>query len=211
MAGMDTIAITVEWAMAELLRHPRVIQKAHYELDKIIGHERNMMEEDLKNLPYLQAIIKEALRMHPPTPLMLPHKANANINIEGYDVPKGTTVHVNVWAIARDPDIWLNPHEFRPERFLEEEVDMMGHDFRLLPFGAGRRVCLGAQLGLNLVTLMLGNLLHHFDWCPPSGVKVEEISMAEIPGVVSYMATPLQIVPLPRLPTHLYKRILVDM
>lgn len=207
MAGMDTIAITVEWAMTELLRHPRVIQKAHYELDDIIGHERYITEEDMINLPYLQAIIKEALRMHPPTPLMLPHKANANINIQGYDIPKGTIVLVNVWAIARDSEIWLNPHEFRPERFLDEEdVDIMGHDFRLLPFGAGRRICMGAQMSINLVTLMLGHLLHHFDWCPPVGVKPEEISMAEIPGVVSYMATPLQIVPLPRLAAHLYKR-----
>ncbi|KAL2895686.1 Cytochrome P450 98A2 [Bienertia sinuspersici] len=122
MAGMDTIAITVEWAMAELLRHPRVIQKAHHELDRTIGHERNMVEEDLENLPYLQAIIKESLRMHPPTPLMLPHKASCNIKIEGYDIPKGTTILVNVWAIARDPNIWIDPHEFRPERFLEEDV-----------------------------------------------------------------------------------------
>lgn len=210
MAGMDTIAITIEWAMAELLRHPRVIQKGHDELDHIIGHERNIVEKDLENLPYLQSIIKEALRMHPPTPLMLPHKANANLNIEGYEIPKGTSVLVNVWAIARDPDIWPNPHEFKPERFFEEDVDITGHDFRILPFGAGRRVCMGAKMSISLVTLMLGHLLQHFDWRPPNGVKAEEISMAEIPGVVSYMATPLQIVPLPRLPSHLYKRIIVD-
>ncbi|KAK9725889.1 hypothetical protein RND81_05G175800 [Saponaria officinalis] len=210
MAGMDTIGITVEWAMAELLRHPQVLQKAQQELDQVIGQERIMNEDDLINLPYLQAIIKETLRMHPPTPLMLPHCANSNIKIGGYDVPKDTIVHVNVWAIGRDPDIWTDPHEFRPERFFEEDVDIKGHDFRLLPFGSGRRVCLGTQLGLNLVTLILGRLLHHFNWSLPSGVRVKEISMCEIPGTISYMATPLQVVPHSRLPSHLYNYVVLD-
>ncbi|XAR48314.1 hypothetical protein NMG60_11031085 [Bertholletia excelsa] len=210
-AGMDTTAITAEWAMAELIKNPRVQQKAQEELDRVIGHERVMTEADFSNLPYLQSVAKEALRLHPPTPLMLPHKANANVKIGGYDIPKGSNVLVNVWAVARDPAVWKNPLEFRPERFLEEDVDMKGHDFRLLPFGAGRRVCPGAQLGTNLVTSMLGHLLHHFCWTPPEGVKPEGIDMLESPGLVTYMKTPLQAVAKPRLPAHLYKRIAVDM
>ncbi|KAL9240061.1 hypothetical protein vseg_014322 [Gypsophila vaccaria] len=210
MAGMDTIGITVEWAIAELLRHPQALQRAQQEVDQVIGQERIMNEDDLVNLPYLQALIKETLRMHPPTPLMLPHCANSNIKIGGYDVPKDTIVHVNVWAIGRDPDIWTSPHEFRPERFLEEDVDIKGHDFRLLSFGSGRRVCLGTQLGLNLVMLMLGRLLHHFDWSLPSGVRVEDVSMCEIPGTVSYMAIPIKVVPLSRLSSHLYNRQVMD-
>ncbi|RDX64388.1 Cytochrome P450 98A2 [Mucuna pruriens] len=206
-AGMDTTAISVEWAMAELIRNPRVQQKAQEELDKVIGLERVMTEADFSSLPYLQCVAKEALRLHPPTPLMLPHRANADVKVGGYDIPKGSNVHVNVWAVARDPTVWKNPLEFRPERFLEEDVDMKGHDFRLLPFGAGRRVCPGAQLGINLVTSMLGHLLHHFCWAPPEGIKPDEVDMGENPGLVTYMRTPLQAVASPRLPSQLYKRV----
>ncbi|XP_058737817.1 cytochrome P450 98A2-like [Vicia villosa] len=209
-AGMDTTAISVEWAMAELIKNPRVQQKAQEELDKVIGFERVMTETDFSSLPYLQSVAKEALRLHPPTPLMLPHRANANVKIGGYDIPKGSNVHVNVWAVARDPAVWKNPLEFRPERFLEEDVDMKGHDFRLLPFGAGRRVCPGAQLGINMVTSMLGHLLHHFCWAPPEGVNPEEIDMVENPGMVTYMRTPLQVVASPRLPSDLYKHVPAD-
>ncbi|KAF5474302.1 hypothetical protein F2P56_006214 [Juglans regia] len=209
-AGMDTIAISVEWGMAELIKNPRVQQKAQEELDRVIGFERIVTEADFSILPYLQCVAKEALRLHPPTPLMLPHRANADVKIGGYDIPKESNVHVNVWAIAHDPAVWKNPFEFRPERFLEEDVDMKGHDFRLLPFGAGRRVCPGAQLGINLVTSMLAHLLHHFVWTPPEGMKAEEIDMSENPGLVTYMRTPLQAVATPRLPSHLNKRVAVD-
>ncbi|XP_077218036.1 cytochrome P450 98A2-like [Tasmannia lanceolata] len=210
-AGMDTTAISVEWAMAELVRNPRVQQKAQEELDKVIGPNRIMSESDFPSLPYLNCITKEAMRLHPPTPLMLPHKATADLKIGGYDIPKGTNVHVNVWALARDPAHWKDPLEFRPERFLEEDVDIKGHDFRLLPFGAGRRVCPGAQLAINLVQSMLGHLLHQFCWAPPEGVGPKEIDMSENPGLVTYMRAPLQAVPTPRLPAQLYKRVAVDM
>ncbi|KAH7446514.1 hypothetical protein KP509_01G060100 [Ceratopteris richardii] len=205
-AGMDTTAISVEWAMAELVRNPNVQQKAQEELDRVIGMEDVVKEVDFAKLPYLQCIVKESLRLHPPTPLMLPHKATEDVKIGGYDVPKGTVVHVNVWAIARDPVIWKDPLTFRPERFLEEDVDIKGHDFRLLPFGAGRRVCPGAQLGLNLVQLMLARLLHQFSWSPPEGMQGNDIDMTERPGVVTFMAKPLEAVAQPRLPGHLYSR-----
>ncbi|XP_075520494.1 cytochrome P450 98A2-like [Primulina tabacum] len=209
-AGMDTTAISVEWAMAELIKNPRIQQKVQDEIDCVIGHERVMNEMDFSNLPYLQCVAKEALRLHPPTPLMLPHRANANVKIGGYDIPKGSNVHVNVWAVARDPKVWKNSLEFWPERFLEEDVDMKGHDFRLLPFGAGRRVCPGAQLGINLVTSMIGHLMHHFSWAPRNGSSIEEINMEENPGLVTYMRTPLEAVPTPRLLPQLYVRTTVD-
>ncbi|XP_058210599.1 cytochrome P450 98A2-like [Rhododendron vialii] len=211
IAGMHTTAISVEWAMAEVIKNPRVQQKVQEELDRVVGYERVMTESDFSNLPYLQCVTKEAMRLHPPTPLLLPHKAKSSVKIDGYDIPKGSHVHVNVWAVARDPEVWKNPNEFRPERFLEEDVDMKGHDFRLLPFGAGRRFCPGAQLGINLVTSMLGHLLHHFWWTPPEGVKAEEIDMSENPGTATYMRTPIQAVANPRLPAHLYKRGVVDL
>ncbi|XP_010525432.1 PREDICTED: cytochrome P450 98A3 [Tarenaya hassleriana] len=210
-AGMDTTSISSEWAMAEMIRNPRVQQKVQEELDRVVGRDRILTEPDFSTLPYLQCVVKESMRLHPPTPLMLPHRANADVTIGGYHIPKGSNVLVNVWAVARDPTVWKDPLEFRPERFLEEDVDMKGHDFRLLPFGAGRRVCPGAQLGINLVTSMLGHLLHHFVWTPPEGKKPEDIDMSESPGLVTYMRTPLQAVVTPRLPADLYKRIAVDM
>ncbi|KAL1813449.1 hypothetical protein ACET3Z_023514 [Daucus carota] len=209
-AGMDTTSISAEWAMAELVKNPRVQRKAQEELDRVIGSDRIMTEADFSKLPYLQCVAKEALRLHPPTPMMLPHKASANTKLGGYDIPKGSIVHVNVWAIARDPALWKDPLEFWPERFLEQDVDMKGHDFRLLPFGAGRRICPGAQLAINLVTSMLGHLLHHFTWTPPEGVKPEEVDMTENPGMVTYMKTPVQAVATPRLAPELYKRVPLD-
>eukprot|EP00252_Welwitschia_mirabilis_P014110 TRINITY_DN31150_c0_g1_i1.p1 TRINITY_DN31150_c0_g1~~TRINITY_DN31150_c0_g1_i1.p1 ORF type:complete len:516 (+),score=103.72 TRINITY_DN31150_c0_g1_i1:211-1548(+) len=206
-AGMDTTAITAEWAMAELVRNPRVQQKAQEELDRVIGMDRVLNETDFPNLPYLTCIVKEAMRLHPPTPLMLPHKASENVKIGGYDIPKGSNVHVNVWAIGRDPKVWKEPLTFRPERFMEEDVDLKGHDYRLLPFGAGRRVCPGTQLGLYLVQSMVGHLLHHFVWTPPEGMKADDIDLTETPGLVTFMAKPIEAVATPRLPAHLYKRV----
>nr|AYK02678.1 coumarate 3-hydroxylase [Catalpa fargesii] len=208
-AGMDTTTITVEWAMAEMVRNPRVQQKVQEELDRVVGTNRIMTEADIPNLPYLQRVTKECFRMHPPTPLMLPHKANTNVKIGGYDIPKGATVSVNAWALARDPAVWKNPLEFRPERFQEEDIDMKGTDYRLLPFGSGRRICPGAQLAIYLVTSMLGHMLHHFTWTPPEGVKPEDMDMMEQPGTVTYMRTPLQAVPTPRLSAELFKRVAV--
>lgn len=206
-AGMDTTAITVEWAMAELIRNPDVQRKAQEELDNVVGYERVVTEGDFRDLPYLQAVAKEALRLHPPTPLMLPHKATEDVKVGGFDIPKGSTVHVNAFAIARDPSTWKDPESFRPERFLEEDIDIKGTDFRVIPFGAGRRVCPGAQLGLVLVQIMLGRLLHHFTWSPPEGMRPEDIDLTERPGVVTFMLKPLQAVATPRLPSALYRTV----
>ncbi|XP_062030007.1 cytochrome P450 98A2-like [Rosa rugosa] len=203
-AGMDTIAITAEWAMAELIKNPTVQWKAQEELDRVIGLDQPVTEADISNLPYLECVAKEALRLHPPTPLMLPHRANANVKIGGYDIPKGTAVHVNVWAIGRDPKVWQDPYRFRPERFIETKE----HGFGFLPFGAGRRMCPAAQVGTTLVTLMLAHLLHSFAWSSPEGLQPKEIDMSESPGLVCYMKTPLIAVPRLRLPEHLYKHML---
>lgn len=166
---------------------------------QVVGRDRVATEADLNKLPYLQAVAKEALRLHPPTPLMLPHKATERTKLGGYDIPKGAVVHCNVYAIGRDPAVWAEPLRFRPERFLEEDVDVKGHDYRLLPFGAGRRVCPGAQLGLNMVQLMLARLLHQFSWAPPPSVTPASIDLTERPGVVTFMATPVLAVATPRL------------
>lgn len=207
-AGMETSSISIEWSMAEMVRNPRVQKKVQEELDRVVGPNRVMTEDDIPNLPYLQCVVKECFRMHIPTPLMLPHKANTDVKIGGYDIPKGTTVEVNAWAIGRHPSVWKDPLEFRPERFEEEDVDMRGSDFRLIPFGSGRRVCPGAKLGINMVTSSLGHLLHSFTWAPPPGVKTGDLDMMERPGQITYMRTAIEAVPTPRLASaDLFKRI----
>ncbi|XP_065847905.1 cytochrome P450 98A2-like [Euphorbia lathyris] len=206
-AGIDTTAITVEWGMAEIMRNPRVQCKIQEELDSVIGLNRTMSESDISKLSYLECFVKEVLRLHPPTPLMLPHKASEDVKVGGYDIPKGTIVCVNVRAIGTDPNNWEDPSEFRPERFLEEDVDLKGSDFRVLPFGAGRRMCPAAQLSVNLVASMIGHLCHHFRWRPPFGVLPEEIDMSGTPALVNYIRTPLLGVPKVRLQAHLYNHI----
>lgn len=204
-AGGDTTAISVEWAMAEVIKNKSIQKRVQEELNHVTGLDHLITESDVSKLRYLQCVVKEVLRLHPPTPLMLPHKAIKDVKIGGYDFPEGSSVHINVWAIARSPENWTNPLEFQPERFLEEDVDVKGNDFRLIPFGSGRRICPGAQLGIDIVTSMLGHLLHHFCWDLPEGIKPVEIDMLENPGLVTYMRTPFEAVATPRLPLHLYQ------
>ncbi|GAB2211966.1 hypothetical protein Droror1_Dr00025306 [Drosera rotundifolia] len=164
IAGTDTTSRTLECAMAELLHNPDKLKKAEEELDQVIGKGNPVKEEDIARLPYLQSIIKETLRLHPPIPLLLPRKVGVDTMLCGCTVPKNAQVLVNVWAIGRDPKLWENPHSFEPERFIGTEVDVKGQHFELIPFGAGRRMCPGYPLVLRMLPLMLGSLIHPFNW-----------------------------------------------
>ncbi|OIS99493.1 flavonoid 3'-monooxygenase [Nicotiana attenuata] len=161
VAGSDTSSSTVEWAITELIRNPRILAQAQQEIDKEVG-------KNLTQLTYLEALVKETLRVHPTTPLSLPRIASENCEINGYFIPKGSTLLVNVWAIARDPNEWADPLEFRPERFLpggeKPKVDVRGNNFEVIPFGAGRRICAGMNLGIRMVQLMTATLIHAFNW-----------------------------------------------
>ncbi|KAK9117549.1 hypothetical protein Sjap_016496 [Stephania japonica] len=163
--GTDTVAILLEWAMARMVLHPEIQAKAQEELDRVVGPNGPVNDTHLPNLPYIQAIVKETLRMHPPGPLLSwARLATHDVHVDKVLIPAGTTAMVNMWAIAHDPSIWADPWTFRPERFVEEEVSVMGSDLRLAPFGSGRRVCPGKALGLATVHLWLARLLHHFEW-----------------------------------------------
>ena len=129
IAGSDTSAITTEWAMAELLRKPEVLQKTRRELIEVIGSERAVKESDMDQLPYLQAVVKETMRLHPAAPLLLPYKAKNHAEICGYTIPKDAQVLVNAWAIGRDPKYWNDPFLFCPERLLDTSLDYRGRDF----------------------------------------------------------------------------------
>jgi flavonoid 3'-monooxygenase len=208
-AGTDTTSSTVEWALAELIRHKDVLTQAQRELDDIVGQDRLVTESDLPHLTFLTAVIKETFRLHPSTPLSLPRVATEDCEVEGYRIPKGTTLLVNVWAIARDPASWgPDALEFRPARFLagglHESVDVKGSDYELIPFGAGRRICAVLSWGLRMVTLMTATLVHAFDWSLVDGLTPEKLDMEEAYGLTLQRAAPLMVRPIPRLLSSAY-------
>lgn len=208
-AGTDTSSSTVEWAIAELIRNPQLLKQAQEEMDNVVGRERLVTELDLSRLTFLQAIVKETFRLHPSTPLSLPRIASESCEIDGYHIPKGSTLLVNVWAIARDPKMWADPLEFRPARFLpggeKADVDVRGNDFEVIPFGAGRRICAGMSLGLRMVQLLIATLVQTFDWELADGLMPEKLNMEEAYGLTLQMAAPLMVHPRPRLAPHVYE------
>nr|BAE47005.1 flavonoid 3'-hydroxylase [Vitis vinifera] len=207
-AGTDTSSSTVEWAIAELIRHPEMMAQAQQELDAVVGRGRLVTDLDLPQLTYLQAIIKETFRLHPSTPLSLPRMAAESCEINGYHIPKNATLLVNVWAIARDPEVWEKPLEFRPSRFLpggeRPNADVRGNDFEVIPFGAGRRICAGMSLGLRMVHLLTATLVHAFNWELPEGQVAEKLNMDEAYGLTLQRAAPLMVHPLPRLSPQVF-------
>ncbi|XP_027357920.1 cytochrome P450 81E8-like [Abrus precatorius] len=175
LAGTDTSAVTLEWAMSNLLNHPEILQKAKQEIDTHIGQDRLVDEPDIPNLPYLQSIINETFRLHPAAPMLVPHLSSEDCTIGGYKIPKNTILLVNAWAIHRDPSLWSDPTLFKPERFEKE-----GEANKLLQFGLGRRACPGANLAQRTVGLTLALLIQCFEWKRTSD---EEIVMIEGKGL----------------------------
>ncbi|XP_034225112.1 trimethyltridecatetraene synthase-like [Prunus dulcis] len=202
--GTDTSATTVEWAMSELMKQPHLIEKATEELDRVIGRGRWVEEKDIPQLPYIDAIMKETMRMHPVAVMLAPHLALEDCNVGGYDICKGTRVFVNTWSMGREPSQWDAPDEFNPDRFLGRSIDVKGQNFELLPFGSGRRMCPGYSLGLKMIRSSLANLLHGFNWKLPGNMKPEDLSMEEVFGLATPRKFPLVAVVEPRLPAHLY-------
>jgi len=206
-AGSDTTAKTLEWAMAEFIRNPEKMKRAQAELDQVVGRNRRVEESDTDRLPYLRAVMKEVFRLHPVAPLLVPHRADSDCEIEGLLIPKHTQVIVNMWAIGRDPAIWNEPSKFVPERFLDDKmnnVDYRGQHFELIPFGAGRRICAGLPLASRMIHLVLASLIHSFEWAPAKGMSAEEMDMTEKFGITMAKAVPLEIIPVPRLPRDAY-------
>ncbi|EOX91576.1 Cytochrome P450, family 81, subfamily D, polypeptide 5, putative [Theobroma cacao] len=186
LAGTDTTAVTLEWAMSNLLNHPRILEKARAELDAQIGQERWVEETDLSKLHYLQNIISETLRLYPAAPLLIPHLASDYCTVGGYDLPPEAIVFVNAWAIQRDPELWEDSTSFKPERF--EGREGTTHN-KLMPFGLGRRACPGMGLAHRAVGVALGSLIQCFEW---EKVSDKEIDMTEGTGVTMRKVEPLE-------------------
>lgn len=205
VGGTESSAITVEWAISELLKKPKLFEKATEELDRVIGSTRWVEERDMSNLPYIEAIIKETMRLHPVAPMLSPRMSLEDCKVNGYDIKAGTRIFVNIWTIGRDPKIWEDPDMFRPERFLGKDIDVKGQNFALLPFGSGRRMCPGYNLGLKVIQSSLANILHGFKWKLPNEMGLEDLNMEESFGITTPKKFPLVVVAEPRLPLHLYE------
>ncbi|XP_015641770.1 dolabradiene monooxygenase [Oryza sativa Japonica Group] len=205
-AGSETSATTLEWVMAELIRNPKAMRKATAEVRRAFAADGVVLESALGKLHYMHLVIRETFRLHTPLPLLLPRECREPCRVLGYDVPRGTQVLVNVWAIGRDERYWPggSPEEFRPERFEDGEaaaaVDFRGADFELLPFGAGRRMCPGLAFGLANVELALASLLFHFDWEAPDVADPAEFDMTEGFGITARRKADLPLRPTLRVP-----------
>ncbi|XP_016502493.2 cytochrome P450 78A6-like [Nicotiana tabacum] len=194
--GTDTVAVLIEWILARMVIHPQVQFKVQNELDKIVGESRAVTESDVSEMIYLPAVIKEVLRLHPPGPLLSwARLAITDTKVDGYHVPAGTTAMVNMWAITRDPDVWADPLEFKPERFVNgaEGLDfsVLGSDLRLAPFGSGRRTCPGKTLGLTTVTFWVATLLHEFRFGPVDNNS--SVDLSEVLRLSCEMVNPLTV------------------
>ncbi|XP_057810419.1 premnaspirodiene oxygenase-like [Salvia miltiorrhiza] len=185
IGGTETTATTIDWTMVELIRNPRVMDKAQDEVRQALkgkGPDKN--DVVIHNLKYLKLVIKESLRLHPPGPTV-PRASHEEHVINGYTIPARAKVMVNIWAIQRDPSFWKDPEEFEPERFENQTVDFAGGDFQYLPFGTGRRICPGITFALASIELALAQLLYNFDWKLPEGVRAKDLDMIENVGLAS--------------------------
>ncbi|TXG52105.1 hypothetical protein EZV62_021274 [Acer yangbiense] len=195
VAGTETSAASVIWAMTYLMKHPRVMKKAQEEIRDLTGKKDFVDEDDIHRFSYLEAVLKETMRLQPVVPLLLPRETINKCNLDGYEIPPKMTVLVNALAIGRDPEVWENPDEFYPERFIGNSIDMKGQNFELLPFGAGRRSCPGMLMGIVTVELALANLLYKYDWEMPIGMVKEDLDLDSLPGVTMHKKNALCLVP----------------
>ncbi|XP_047071227.1 cytochrome P450 78A9-like [Lolium rigidum] len=200
--GTDTVAVVIEWVLARMVMHQDAQARVHEELDRVVGRRKAVTESDAASLVYLQAVIKEVLRLHPPGPLLSwARLATSDVDVGGFLVPAGTTAMVNMWAITHDPAVWTEPTEFRPDRFLAgpsrdhaagaAEFSITGSDLRLAPFGSGRRSCPGKSLAIATVGFWVATLLHEFEWMPPSS-DGHGVDLSEVLGLSCEMAAPLE-------------------
>ncbi|GAB4831118.1 hypothetical protein Ancab_040229 [Ancistrocladus abbreviatus] len=206
IAGCSTIAVAMVWTISLLLNNEHVLKRAQNELDQKVGKSRWVEECDIKSLAYLQAIIHETLRLYPPGSLGFPHEAREDCCVDGYHIPKGTVLLINMWKVYRDPHVWIDPEKFMPERFLTnlETCNAGKYHFQLFPFGLGRRSCPGMPLALQVIHLVTARLIQGFNLSTPMGMPVD---MSEKPSGIMFKALPVEVTITPRLDPKLYQEI----
>ncbi|KAJ7946410.1 Cytochrome P450 [Quillaja saponaria] len=181
-AGTDTSSTITEWAMSEMMKNPRVMEKAQTEIRQTFKGKKEFHESDIEELNYLKLVIKETFRLHPPAPLLLPRECREACKIDGYEIPIKTKVIINAWAIGRDPKYWHDADSFIPERFSGNTIYFKGTNFEFIPFGAGRRMCPGISFGIANIELPLARLVYHFNWELPNRMKPQDFDMTETFG-----------------------------
>ncbi|KAL8487594.1 hypothetical protein ACS0TY_024058 [Phlomoides rotata] len=192
--GIETTATTTDWAMAELMRNPRVMRKVQSEIRESLKGKTTVENKDVQGLKYLKLVVKESLRLHPPIPV-LPRKCRQECRVGGYTIPNKAKVMINVHSLGRDPQYWNDPETFQPERFDNTSLDFLGSDYEFLPFGAGKRNCPGLNFGMANVEFSLAQLLYHFDWKLPQGMSPVDVDMTEIEGLAVLRKNPLFVIP----------------
>nr|XP_043629504.1 cytochrome P450 93A2-like [Erigeron canadensis] len=197
LGGTHSAASTVEWGLSELINHPNIMKKAIEEIHQVVGGNRLLQESDIPNLPYLQAIVKETLRLHPAAPV-IPRQSTEDFMVAGYHIPAKTDIFINVWALGRDPNHWENPYEFWPERFQENDLDVRGQHFHMLPFGSGKRLCPGISLAQFMIHTTLGAMIQCFDWKAGKDGNLPSVDMKEGLGLTITRANRLICVPVTR-------------
>lgn len=204
VGGTDTTSVNLNWTLSLLLNHRHELEKVQQELDNIVGKERLFNESDVDKLVYLQAVVKETMRLYPAGAISGVREFSEDCVVGGYHVSKGTWLMVNLWKMQRDPKVWSDPLEFKPERFLttHKQVDVKGQHFELIPFGAGRRACPGINFALPMTYLAVASLLQAYDITTPDNAEVDMNGSA---GLSNAKAIPLQVLLRPRLPVHLYE------
>ncbi|CAN6805376.1 unnamed protein product [Brassica oleracea] len=196
VAAIESVALELEWLLADLIKHPQVMRKAQEEVQRIVGTKSKITNNEIDQMQYLKCVIKETMRLHPAG--TVPRETSSKwIKVGGYDIPPKTKLLVNLFAVQRDPKIWENPEDFIPERFLDKSIEYMGSK-GYAPFGFGRRNCPGMAYGNALIEEVMANLLYRFDWKMPDGSKPEEINMEEICQFVVAKKYPIKLVPVPR-------------
>nr|WNT44080.1 CYP82N9 [Corydalis yanhusuo] len=203
MGGTDTTAVSLTWIVSLLMNNRHVLRRAREELDTHVGKDRQVDDSDLKNLVYLNAIVKETMRLYP-IGALLERETKEDCEVGGFHVKAGTRLLVNVWKLQRDPNFWIDPTEFKPERFLTENanIDVGGQHFELLPFGAGRRVCPAVSFALQFMHLVLARLIHGYELDTPMNANVDMTESTE--GHVNHKASALDLLITPRLQSTLY-------
>ncbi|XP_024970983.1 probable (S)-N-methylcoclaurine 3'-hydroxylase isozyme 2 [Cynara cardunculus var. scolymus] len=194
IGGTDTTTSTIEWAMAELLKNKEAMSRVQEELKYSCNDSKIISESQLSKLSYLNACIKETLRLHPPVPFLIPRCAFETCEVMNYTIPQDTQIFINVWAIGRDPKVWEAPLSFKPERFLGLNLDFKGQDFEFIPFGAGRRMCPGLPSGIKSVQSILASLIHQFEWVLPDDEDPAKLDMKEKFGVTLQKEKALQLI-----------------
>lgn len=185
--------------MAHLLHLPEKMTKLCAEISAALASKDFVEESDLDKLPYLHAVVKETLRLHPAVPVVTREVSADGVSLGGFPVPLGTCVLINLWAIGRDPTAWSKPEEFMPERFLSADARALhfrGSDFAYRPFGAGRRMCPGLDFAARFVPLVLASILHKIDWKLPDGITSDDVDLTDHSTLVLGLAKPLHAVPI---------------